>query len=129
MRKDLYSNIGLALALSPAVQAAAVSGVAVDLKEFASALVVVNTGAIVGAGDFGAKLQHSDTSTSGDFVDVPAADVKTNAPATLAADTSYKLGYIGKKRFLRIALTKAGGTSIAADAVVIKGTPALAPVA
>ena len=129
MHKDSFSNTGLALALSPAVQAASVNGLAVDLKDFASALVVVSTGALVGAGDFGAKLQHSDTSTSGDFVDVPAADVKSNAPATLVADGTSKLGYIGKKRFIRVVLTKAGGTSIAAGAVVIKGTPALAPVA
>lgn len=129
MRKDIYSNTGLALALAPAVQAAAVNGSAVDLKDFASALVVVNTGAIVGAGDFGVKLQHSDTSTSGDFVDVPADDVKSNAPATLAADSSYKLGYIGSKRFVRVSLTKTGGTSIAAGAVVIKGRPHIAPVA
>lgn len=129
MRKDIYSNTGLALALSPAVQAAAVNGPAVDLKDFASALVAVNTGAIVGAGDFGVKLQHSDTSTGGDFVDVPAADVQSNSPATLAADTSYKLGYAGSKRYLRLAVTKAGGTSIAAGAVVIKGRPNIAPVA
>ncbi len=129
MRKDIYSNTGLALALAPAVQAAAVNGSAVDLKDFASALVVVNTGAIVGAGDFGVKLQHSDTSTSGDFIDVPAEDVKGNAPATLAADSSYKLGYIGSKRFIRVSLTKTGGTSIAAGAVIIKGRPNIAPVA
>lgn len=129
MRKDIYSNTGLALALSPAVQAAAATGFAVDLKGFSSALVVVNTGAIASAGDFGLKLQHSDTSTSGDFVDVPADDVQSNAPSTLAADSSYKLGYIGRKGFIRVALTKAGGTSIAVGAVVIKGMPAIAPVA
>lgn len=129
MRKDLHSNLGAALALSPAVQAASINGNAVDLSGFASAIAVINTGAIAGAGDFGAKLQHSDTSTSGDFVDVPAADVKSTVPATLTADGSFKLGYLGKKRFIRVVLTKAGGTSLAAGAVVIKGTPAMAPVA
>lgn len=129
MRKDMISNMGAALALSPAVQSATVNGPAVDLDGFDAALIVLNTGAIVSAGDFGVKLQHSDTSTGGDFVDVPAADVQTNAPATLTANGSFKLGYIGSKRFIRIALTKAGGTSIAAGAVVIKGLPRIAPVA
>lgn len=32
-----------------------------------------------------------------------------------------KVGYIGNKRYLRTVLTKNGGTSIAAGAVVIKG--------
>lgn len=129
MRKDLHSNFGVALALAPAVQAAAINGNAVDLSGFSAAMVVINTGAIAGAGDFGVKLQHSDTATGGDFVDVPAADVQGSVPATLTADGSFKLGYIGKKRFIRVAVSKAGGTSIAAGAVVIKGKPALAPVA
>lgn len=129
MRKDLISSLGAVLALSPAVQAAATSGPAIDLAGFSAAMVVINTGAVAGAGDFGAKLQHSDTSTSGDFVDVPANDVQGSAPATLTADGSFRLGYIGSKRFIRLALTKAGGTSIAAGAIVIKGMPALAPVA
>lgn len=129
MRKDLHSNFGVVLALAPAVHAAAVNGLAVDLSGFSAAMVVINTGAIVGAGDFGVKLQHADTDTSVDFVDVPAADVQGSVPATLTADASFKLGYVGTKRFIRVAVTKVGGTSIAASATVIKGKPALAPVA
>jgi hypothetical protein len=129
MRKDLISNLGAVIALSPAVQAAAANGPAVDLTGFLAAMVVVNTGAVVGDGDFGVKLQHSDTATSGDFVDVPADDVQGSVPATLTADAAFRLGYIGSKRFIRLALTKGGGTSIAAGAVVIKGMPAIAPVA
>lgn len=129
MRKDSYSNFAAALALSPAVQAATIKGNAVDLAGFATALLVINTGAIAGAGDYAAKLQHSDTTTDGDFTDVAAADRLGALPATLEADKSYRQGYIGKKRFIRVVMTKNGGTSIAAGAVVIKGTPAMAPVA
>ena len=43
------------------------------------------------------------------------------SPATLAAYSTYRLGYIGNKRYVRLALTKAGGTSIAAGAVAILG--------
>lgn len=127
--RDIYHNVGAALALSPAVQAATVNGVAVDLKGFNSALVVVNTGAIVGAGDFTAKLQESNTTTSGDFTDVAPADLQGALPASLTADGAFRQGYIGKRRYIRVVVTKNGGTSIAAGAVVVKGEPYLAPVA
>src|SRR5262249_27511590 len=84
LMRDIYSNIGPALALSPAVQAAAIQGPAIDLQGYDSVAFVVNTGAIVSVGDFGVKVQHSDTTVSGDFVDAPAGTFTTNAPATLA---------------------------------------------
>lgn len=127
--KDLFSNIGVAPALAPAVQAAATTTAALDLRNFGSVVYAVSTGAVAGDGDFGVKLQHSDTTTSEDFVDVPAALYESNAPETLEAASGYKFGYRGTKRYVRLALTKAGGTSIAAGATAILGHPAVAPVA
>jgi hypothetical protein len=130
--RDLAHNIGAVPALAPAVQASATTGAAIDTKGFGSVAIIVNTGAIAGDGDFGAKLQHSDTTTSGDFVDAPAGTFTTDAPATLEANSAYRLGYIGGaslKRYVRIALTKAGGTSIAAGAVAVLGNAADKPVA
>ena len=126
--KDLYSNLGVVPALAPAVQASATTGPAIDLRGFGGVVFALDTGAIVGAGDFGVVLQHSDTTTGGAFVDVPAALVTSNAPATLTAAGAFKLGYRGGKRYVRLSLTKAGGTSIAAGAVAILGQPAVAPV-
>lgn len=117
--RDLYSNISAVPALAPAVQAAATTGAAIDLKGAGRAAIIVNTGAIVSSGDFGVKLQESDTTTSGDFADVDTDQVDSDAPATLEAASSYRLGYRGFKRYIRVALTKAGGTSIAAGAVAI----------
>ncbi len=127
--KDLYSNVTAAVALAPAVQSSATTGGAIDLRAHGSCIIAVNTGAIAGDGDFGVKLQHSDTTTGGDFVDVPAGLFSSNAPATLLAASAYKLGYKGTKRYVRLALTKTGGTSIAAGATAILGAPAVAPVA
>jgi hypothetical protein len=127
--RDLHSNIGAVLALSPAVQAATIKGTAVDLKGFDSAELIVNTGAIASAGDFTAKAQESDTTTDGDFTDVAAADLRGTLPASLTADGTFAVGYIGKRRYVRVVLTKNGGTSIAAGAVVVKGNPRLSPVA
>ena len=127
--KDLFSNVRVAAALAPAVQSSATTTAALDLRDFGSVVYAVETGVIAGSGDFGVKLQHSDTTETGDFVDVPAALVASNAPATLEASSAYKLGYKGTKRYTRLALTKAGGTSIAAGATAILGQPKLAPVA
>ena len=129
--KDTYHDNKAVQALAPAVVAAAVNGLAVDLAGFDSALFVINTGAIVGAGDFGVKLQESDTTTDADFSDVAAADQLGTIPATLAANSTYRVGYIGskRKRYVRAVVTKAGGTSIALGASAVLGHPHIAPVA
>lgn len=116
--RDLYSNIAAFQALAPAVQAAAVQGPAIDLLGAGRVAFVVNTGAVAGSGDYGLTLQDSDTGTSG-WTAVAADLMQTNAPATLAADSVYRLGYIGHKRYVRLSLTKAGGTSIAAGATAV----------
>lgn len=127
--RDLASNIKVVTALSPAVQAATVNGVAVDTLGFGSCAFVLNTGAIAGAGVFGAKLQELDTTTSGDFTDVAAGDLVGSFDAAAAADSADKVSYIGHKRYARVVLTKASGTSIAAGAVAILGHAEHRPVA
>lgn len=117
--RDLYSNIKTVPAIAPAVQSANANGVAVDLKGANRVAFVLNTGAISGSGDFSAKVQESDTTTSGDFADVDAALVDSNAPDTLEAASCYRLGYRGHKRYVRLVLTKASGTSIAAGAAAV----------
>lgn len=126
--RDLASNIAVVTALSPAVQAATVNGVAIDTKGLGSCAFVLTTGAIAGSGDFGAKLQESDASGSG-YTDVVAADLVGAFEATAAADATDKVSYIGHKRYVRLVLTKAGGTSIAAGAVAILGHAAERPIA
>ncbi|ALK09498.1 hypothetical protein [Blastochloris viridis] len=127
--KDTYHDHKAVQALAPAVVSASGDGSAVALKGFDSALVVINAGAIVGAGAFSAKLQESDTTTSGDFTDVAAADQIGTLPTVLAENTAYRVGYRGSKKHIRVSVTKASGTSIALSAVAILGHPALAPVA
>jgi hypothetical protein len=127
--RDQMANLGNSLALASAVQSAATQGPAIDLLGFESVTFLVATGAIASSGDFGVKLQESDTSVAEDFTDVAAAQVKGNAPATLEASSAYKLGYTGFRRYVRLALTKAGGTSIAAGAVAVKGHAHARPVA
>ena len=127
-KRDLYSNIGVIAAVVPAVLTATNTSAAIDVRGYNSATVVINTGAIVTAGNFTPKLQESDASGSG-FTDVVAADLIGSFPAALAADTAYRVGYKGGKRYLKTVLTLNSGTSIAASAVLVLGHPDLAPVA
>lgn len=128
--RDIASNVGAVQALAPAVQSATIKGSAIDLQGFDSVVFALVTGAVVSAGNFTAKLQESDTTTDGDFIDVADADLTgDNVADPLAATSAYKLGYVGTKRYARVVLTKNSGTSIAAGAVAIKGNPRSAPVA
>ena len=120
MRKGLYHNLKAVPAITSASQSAAANGIEIDRKGSQGLLFVVNTGAISGDGDFGIKVQESDTTSTG-YSDADAADVISGAPATLGASNAYQVEYIGKKRFVRLALTKAGGTSIQLGAIAIIG--------
>lgn len=126
--KDHVNSIGVALAVSPAVLTATNTSAAIDLQGFEAATVVVSTGAIAGSGNFTPKLQESDASGSG-FTDVAAKDLIGSFPAVLAADTAYKVGYLGSKRYVRTVITLNSGTSIAASAAIIRAHARSKPVA
>lgn len=120
MRKGLFHNLKAIPAINSASQSAAADGIEIDRKGSQGLMFIVNTGTISGDGDFGVKVQESDTSGSG-YTDADDDDVISNAPATLAATSAYQVEYIGKKRFVRLSLTKAGGTSIQAGAIALIG--------
>lgn len=126
MRNTVYSNTGVELALAPAVQSAAIDGSVIDMLGFESVAFALNTGAIVGGGDFGVTIKESDDDVT--YTAADASVIETNAPATLEANASYKLGYRGFKRYSKLALTKAGGTSIAAGASALMGNASTRPV-
>jgi len=127
--RDLANNIGIVPAVVPAVLTATATGDPIDLLGFRSAALIVQTGAIAGDGDFTASLQESDTDQPGDFAPVEAGDLIGALPETLEAASVVKVGYVGHKRFIRAVLTKNGGTSIAAGAVIVKGHANERPVA
>lgn len=127
--RDLASSIGVVQTLAPADYAATTKGTEVDLRDFDSAVVVINTGAITSAGLYVVKLQESDTTTDGDFSDVGAGDLIGSLPTALEAGKTYKQGYVGNKRYIRAVITKTSGTSIIAGAVVIRSHAHREPVA
>ena len=73
------------------------------------------------------SLEELEASGSG-FAAVAAGDMQGTLPASLAADSVVKVGYTGRKRYLKATITKTSGTSIAAGAVIVKGNPQVKPV-
>ncbi|TPW28922.1 hypothetical protein FJU08_16510 [Martelella alba] len=124
--RDLKNNIGVLQALAPAVFTAAAVGPVLDLLGFGSAAIAVTTGAIEADGDFAVSLQESDDGAA--FTDVAATDMEGSFPASLAEAITVKVGYRGNGRYLRLALAKTGGTSIAVSAVLITGNACERPV-
>jgi hypothetical protein len=127
--RDLASNIGVAQTLAPVDYSATTKGTAIDLRDYDSAAVIVNTGAITSAGKYVVSVQESDTTTDGDFGDVDAADLVGSLPSELAATSAYKISYVGNKRYIRAVITKTSGTSIVAGAIVVLGRAHRSPVA
>lgn len=126
--RSMHNALSVDDSIVPAVQSATATGTGVDLQGYDSAEVVVNFGAIVSAGDFAASVEESDTLGSG-YTAVAAADLRGSFLATALASTVEQVGYVGSKRYIRVILTKAGGTSIAAGAVVVRGGSSMESVA
>lgn len=126
--KDIYSELGIVAAVVPATLTATNTSAAIDLQGFDGAMVIIQTGAIGGSGNFTPKLTECATS-GGTYTDVAAADLNGSFTDPLAASSVYKIGYRGNKRYIKTVLTLNSGTSIVAGVVVVKGAPAIAPVA
>ncbi len=127
--KDLENRISVAQSLAPAVRNANTNGTGIDLQGFNSAMVVFNFGAWTD-GTHTPSLQHStDNSTyvtcdsnsmNGTFVAVSSG---------AGANTIQKIGYTGGYRYIRAVMTVSGATTgAAANAVVLRGHPAVGPV-
>ena len=128
--RDLVHNLGVTLALASAAQSATVKGAAIDTAEFGSLMFVVTTGAVAGSGNFGITVQESDTTTDGDFTDASADSVIGSSLVNpVAADSIYKVGYNGSKRYARLSVTKNSGTSVVIGAIAVKGDARHQPVA
>ncbi|MEV4173988.1 hypothetical protein [Nonomuraea sp. NPDC049709] len=131
--KDLYSNVLLKQSLLPATRTnGTVNGSVVDRKEdgcdFQAALVLVTAGTITD-GTHTIEVQDSDDGTN--FTAVADAFLQGTEPAIVAADDNkdYAIGYLGLKRYLRVAVTTAGATTGGLfGAAVLLGSPAVAPV-
>lgn len=106
----------------------------IDTRGFEGLSVVLQTGTVTDAGTasgFTLKLQHSDTTVAGDFVDVTAADllpaggtttitVTTDAANNLLAGA---IGYTGNRRYVRSVTTGTSGTNATMQTGFVRGRP------
>lgn len=141
--RDLHSNIGVATLVGAEALAADNTPAAVDLLGYGSAeiLLAIGAGGITfsGTNKIEFKLTHSDDDSTyaavetDDMIGVTVATggiIKALTSAHAAA-ASYRYGYKGGKRYLKLLAdfsgTHGAGTPIAA--MVLKGNPESAPVA
>ncbi len=116
--RDQYSGVATRTSLPPQSITAGKAGTAIDLIGCKSCVVDVMTGAFAGAEVISVKLQES--STGGvPWTDVVAAQVQSDAPVQLAANFSYRLGYLGAMRYVRPIITWTSGTSAFVAAVAL----------
>ena len=141
--RDLYSRVKNVLALAAASYAADNTPVAIDLAGYNSAMLVLNIG--VGGITFDStnkvefKLTHSDDGTT--YTAVEDADMQgvtgitsgiiKSLVAAHAAAATYKFGYIGGKRYLKLLADFSGthGTATPLSATMELSDPMMAPVA
>lgn len=142
--RDGATRLFPALAIAPAVLAADNTPVAIDLRDFGAAalLLAIAIGGITftGTNKIEFVLTHSDDDVT--YVNVTDDDLVKDglAPATVtngivrsltaahAAATVQKLGYVGGKRYIKLLADFSGthGTGTGISAIVARGNPAIA---
>jgi len=109
------------------------TGTVVDLQGWEAATAILHIGdsgdTLSGSVSWTPTLQHSNTTTPGDFVNVPAADMTVNTFSLIDAPAEDQVvqvaGYIGERRYLRVLVTATGthtnGTPLSAVIVRERG--------
>jgi hypothetical protein len=125
--RDMASNIAIRESVRPAANTNT-TGETVDVRGFSTATAVIAVGALGGSGNVTPRMEHSvDGSTN--WETVTAGDLLGAFPAALVANTTYKVGYRGPRRYVRLAGTLNSGTNASWSGVFVLGQPALAPTA
>ncbi len=100
----------------------------IDMQGWEALTVYLETGAVTDAGTasgFTMKLQHSDSTATGTFVDCTAAEViGDNLTVTAEADATKVIGgigYRGAKRYVRAVVTGTTGTDAVVHMLFLRG--------
>jgi hypothetical protein len=105
--KDLYNNLKLVVAISPATRASALTtGTVIDCVGYEAVMIEVNCG-VVTDGTTTPALQESADNTT--FGAVAAGDLQGAFVALVAG--VQKVGYLGSKRYLRLDTAVAATTT------------------
>ena len=115
MNRDLHNAIKVSRAISPTRitdNTAAVSQI-IDMAGYNSAEFIVATGTLADAdATFTALLEEGATPTLSDNAAVAAADQLGSLPSFIFSDDDkvFKVGYIGKRRYIRLTITPGANT-------------------
>jgi Na+-translocating ferredoxin:NAD+ oxidoreductase RnfG subunit len=122
--RDIKNNVDVQPSINPANYSADQTGSGVDLRDFDSAMAVVQIGTVVG-NTHTPKIQESDDDAA--YTDVAAADLEGVFVAAVANSTQ-RVGYKGAKRFIRVFVTSTGASAVY-GAQIIRGKAHSTPVA
>jgi hypothetical protein len=106
--RDLNNNVDVVQSVNPGAKTATVNGTGVDLQGYEGAQVEFDVGTITD-GTHTPKVQESDDNSA--WNDVVTADLLGTALVALASNTHQRIGYRGKKRYIRPVSTVAGATT------------------
>lgn len=129
-RLDIASKISVKQSLGPKSVTTAENGAAVDTAGFGSVAFVLNVATQAGTSST-FSFEHSDATGSGwAAVDAVELDGAQPGAITTANDVAvYKAGYLGIKRYVRIALTAATAGNLPTDGVIVLSNPLHGPAA
>lgn len=105
----------------------------IDMQGWEGLAVWLATQTVTDAGDaagFTMKLQHSDSTAAGTFVDVPADQVSGALQVTADTDDNILAGgaglrYTGSRRYVRALTTGTTGTNAVVYVLFLRGRPAI----
>ncbi len=120
----------IALANTTVADDTAQVGAIIDTNDFGSFTYYVLTDTLVDAdATFAVTFTHGDDSGLSDGTTVSTDDLVGNADFDFNDDDSIKqIGYVGKKRFVRMTITpSANGSNATFRAMLAKGRPVTAP--
>ena len=127
--KDLKNNVSVLQSLAPASRTAAANGTGVSLLGFKSALAIICAGAAGGTTpSYTFEIQESDDDST--YTAVAAADLQGTEPVITAGSEIHYIGYIGTKKYIRVAIPTVTGTTptLLCSAAIALGHPTTAPV-
>lgn len=131
--RDQFHNLKAAKALTVQAYTGDTDGDTIDLQGFDSCTFVVHVGSVTTAdasNTFSFIVQHGDLSDASDMAAVAAADLLGDAlviDATTDENKIGMIGYIGKKRYVRLKADETGTASSTFGASVLLGRPSMAP--
>ena len=105
--KAIHQTITQSTTLAPAVRTATANGTSVDLADSNGNALMIQVGTITDGVHTPSLQESSDNAT---WNNVAAAD-QIGTFAALASNVNQKVGYIGKKRYIRAVITIAGATT------------------